>query len=96
MAGDGCVGNIVEMRQIEPCLRSGFCDALHVLIVHNESAVFHCLGGTAVESNDFRLIGFDGMCYLGIPDGVPSKVERLFLCRFKFTPMASPQGMTVP
>ena len=77
------MSNIVEMRQVEPCLRSGFCDALHILIVHNESAVFHGLGGAAVERNDFRPVGFDGLCHFGIPDGVTREVECLFPDGFK-------------
>ena len=83
MAGKGGMGNIVEVCKIKPCIGNCLGNAVDILGIHDEPAVFNSLGCTAFESHYFRLIELQSVSYCRIPNSISGKIKGFFAITFK-------------
>lgn len=96
MTGDGGMGYVVEVGEIETGIWGGLGDVPYILVAHDKAAVFFCFSVAGVKGDDFRMVGFNGIFYTIIPDSVTSEVKSFLVFCFEEDAHGIPAGMKVP
>ena len=92
MASDGCMGNVIHMRDIESSIRSCKRHIPDIFIPHDQASILESLSCAGIESYHFWLESLDGCRDFPTPDGIASKIECLFVFCFKEDAHGIPAG----